>query len=245
MPLSDLVSTVARIRSYSEGRECAAASGFFYFYSSGLYLCSSRRIVTAAAKGRPDELRVLLHTDPDDPTQNEELAVPLFDEDGDPLWLEHTSRPDEIELIAVPLDALEIEMRFAVRAFSILDQVPKEVELPPGEDVLVIGFPEGVYDDVHNLPVVRRASIASVYPVPYKGRPQGLLDVRLPSETHGAPVVTRGSLVSGQANDGSSPVEKPVNYFVGVHSSGGPGGAAELDVVWYPWLLTEIINQES
>jgi hypothetical protein len=61
-----------------------------------------------------------------------------------------------------------------------------------GEDILVIGYPLGLYyDDVYNLPVIRSGTLASAYPVPFQGKPHFLIDARLHKGTSGSPVITK------------------------------------------------------
>lgn len=246
MALSDIVATVTPVCTYRAGSLLASASGFFYYYSGSLHLVTSR----AAVVDLPDELCLRLHTDPDDLTQHEELRAPLF-EDGAPIWQEHPTRADEVDLVTIPLDGDEMELRYVIRAFSILDQVPRDIELPLGEDVLVVGFPQGLYDDVHNLPIVRSATIASVYPVPFQGQPLGALDVVLPATTAGAPVVTKGSPVVRTQDGQTTLVDKGENYLAGIHAARSPirttEGASEatLSSMYYPWVVPEIISQRA
>lgn len=252
MSLNDVVTSVTPVWSFRAGMAHGTASGFFYYYSGGLHLVTSRSIITGGADGDlPDSARLRLRTDPDDVTQSEEYVVALMDGD-EALWSEHPTRADEVDIIAVPLDSDEIEARYVVRAFSILDQVPRDVELPLGEDVLVVAFPEGFYDDVHYLPIVRSAAIASVYPVPYQGRPFGLIDAHLPAQAAGAPVVTKGTPVVRRADGQSALVDQGENYLVGVYSAitpfrGHPESDAPiaLSAVFYPWLVPEILSQQA
>ena len=168
MALSDVVAAVTPVRTYRAGTLHAQGSGFFYYYSGTLHLVTSRLLVRGDSTGpSPDDLRIRLHLDLQDMTEHEDVSGPLFDE-GEQVWREHPTRADEVDVVTIPLDGDELEQRYAIRAFSILDQVPRDLELPLGEDVLVVGFPVGMYDDVHNLPIIRSASIASVYPIPFQ-----------------------------------------------------------------------------
>jgi hypothetical protein len=44
--------------------------------------------------------------------------------------------------------------------------LPKNIRLDVGEDIFVMGYPLGIYDEVHNLPVIRGGTISSPYPIP-------------------------------------------------------------------------------
>ena len=119
-----------------------------------------------------------------------------------------------------------------------------------GEDVLVVGFPVGLFDELHNLPIVRSASIASVYPVPFQGQPLGVIDATCRSPQPGAPVITKGASVV-RTQDGQS-TGSGENFLVGIHSarspfaSGEPGDrTAVFNTMYYPWIVPEIISQRA
>jgi hypothetical protein len=82
--------------------------------------------------------------------------------------------------------------------------------------VRIVGFPLGIHDLVHKLPVARQAVVASAFGVRFQGQGCFLTDARLHRGTSGAPVVAR---VVGK---GSGRTELPW-MLLGVH-------AARLDV---------------
>ncbi|MFN0072385.1 MAG: hypothetical protein ACKVVP_12955 [Chloroflexota bacterium] len=252
MALSDVVAAVTPVRTYRAGSLHGSATGFFYYYSGSLHLVTSRTVVLAGSMELvPDALHVRLHTDPDDMTQHEELIIPL-QLNGEPAWQEHPTQADLVDMITLALDGEELELKFVLRAFSILDQVPRDMALPLGEDVLVVGYPEGMFDELHNLPIARSASIASVYPIPFQGQPLGVIDANLPASTAGAPVLTKGSSVIRNQDGQSTVVEKSENYLAGVHSArspfasgASPGQSGVLNAMYYPWIIPEIISQRA
>ncbi len=251
MAQSDIVAAVTPVSSYRDGSLHATASGFFYYYSGTLHLVTSRTVILAKdSSDLPDELRLRLHNDPDDFTRHEEIRGRLR-VDGGTAGQSPPTRPAEVELITVELDGDELELQYVIRAFSILDQVPRDMELPLGENVLVVGFPVGLFDELHNLPIVRSASIASVYPVPFQGQPLGVIDARLPATTAGAPVITRGSTAVRTQDGQSTLVGSSENYLAGIYSGRSPFAAGEQDdraafnAMYYPWVVPEIISQRA
>lgn len=250
MSLNDVVTAVTPVQAFLGQELAGVSSGFFYYYSGNLFLITSRSLVLSESGPHADELRLRLHLDLEDYSQHEEYVVPLV-VDGESQWLEHPTLGAAVDVIAIPLDNDEVESRYIVRAFSILDQVPRDVELPLGEDVLVVGFPAGQYDEVHNLPIVRRASVASVYPVPFQGRPIGLIDGNLADDTMGSPVVTKGSPVVRKQDGQSAVVDQGENYLVGIQSGLRPfADATETDsgglhTMLYPFVVPEIISQRA
>lgn len=253
MAISDLVATVAQVRCFKEGRQQANASGFFYIHSDRLYFITNRHVaIKEEDEYFPDELQLKLHTNPSDIRQNETLSLRLYDDAGKPLWLEHPIRGKEIDVAAVPIDGSLVKS-FFVRSFSSADHIPQDVSIPIGEDVLVLGYPMGFHDTLHNLPIVRNAIMASVYPVPFEGKPIILIDSRLHRGTSGSPVLTKPTQMVRRADGSTSVLSGPVSFLVGVHSAtvdvlGRDPEQDEplgLNVVWFASLIPEIIMQGS
>jgi S1-C subfamily serine protease len=258
MPVSNLVLTVAPVRCFKEGRPKTRASGFFYTHVDKLYFITNRHVIVEEEENYfPDEIELRLHTDFSDTRQNEWFSIRLYDHLGKPLWLEHPVGGKEVDVVAVPLDSEPFKSRFLVKAFSTGSHIPRDVEISIGEDVIVIGYPLGYYDTLHNLPIVRNAIMASVYPVPFEGRPILLIDSRLHSGTSGSPVLTKpAQVISRQEGDAyvlTVPPGQAVTFLVGVHSAtivpldrdperDEPLG---LNVVWFASLIPEIIEQSG
>jgi hypothetical protein len=65
---------------------------------------------------------------------------------------------------------------------------PELAQFSPGDEVLMIGYPTGIWDHVHNRPVFRRG-IAATHPgLAYQGRPEFLIDVATFPGSSGSPV---------------------------------------------------------
>jgi hypothetical protein len=81
------------------------------------------------------------------------------------------------------------------------------MELSAGDDVVVVSYPNGVWDAVNNRPVVRRGATATEPRVEYMGRAEFLIDMAWLPGASGSPVflwnigsyVTRG----GESRGGS------------------------------------------
>lgn len=65
----------------------------------------------------------------------------------------------------------------------------KLMDLRAVEDVLMIGYPNGLYDTEHNLPLIRRG-ITSTHPgIDYRGTPNGVVDIACFGGSSGSPVL--------------------------------------------------------
>jgi hypothetical protein len=114
-----------------------------------------------------------------------------------------------------------------------------EKEINSFGSLAIIGYPLGFHDEIHNLPVYRKAMIASCYGVNFSGLPYFLIDANLHPGTSGSPVVNSHHTLFKE-RDG-----KEGYALFGVHSAEhivdqDPLG---LNVVWYAYLLVEIARQ--
>ena len=241
------VLAVSPIRCFKENKEIAQATGFFYYFGE-LYFITNRHVVIDENDNyHPDELKLLLHKG-DNIEQNKMFSIQLYDASGKKSWLEHPQYGKEVDVIALPIDQGRLNSQYFVKSFGVHDNIPSNIEISIGEDVLVIGYPLGFRDTINNLPIARNATIASVYPVPFEGKPGFLIDSRLHRGTSGSPVSTKTMDVI-HTTSGDVEMGRPRRFLMGVHSEtlildrdpevDEPLG---LNFVWYANLIPEIIN---
>jgi hypothetical protein len=68
-----------------------------------------------------------------------------------------------------------------------------------------MGYPLGVYDDIHNLPIARNGIIASAYSVPWRNELYFLVDSYLEEGVSGSPVMTKFKNSWRTRDDGKPP----------------------------------------
>ena len=128
--------------------------------------------------------------------------------------------------------------------------LPHELQLHPGDDVFIMGYPLGLKDNVNNLPIFRNAMIASSFRTHFDGKPLFLTDANLHPGTSGSPVITKpkSTWVDEQGN---TSLRTGLNYFLlGVHSATlGMSAAGQQEIplglgaTWYAELVEEIAAQ--
>lgn len=57
------------------------------------------------------------------------------------------------------------------------------------EEVLMVGYPRGLWDKTNNLPIVRKGTTATPFYINYEGKKQFLLDIPIYSGSSGSPIV--------------------------------------------------------
>jgi len=247
MPVNALVATVSLIILLQHGTPIGAGNGFFYARADRLFLVTTQHLCcNEQARVRPDTLRLLLHTDPHDVTQQASFDVPLYHGE-ERLWHGHATHP-EADLALIELNKAEIQKRFFVRAWSQESLLPHASRFEPGDDVLVLGYPLLVRDERQKLPIFRYAMAASTYRVLFRGQPLFLTDAPLPPETSGSPVITELQNAGGSDTGNTKLSPETMYYLVGVHSGGvdpqltGDKGL-KLGAAWDAELVEDIAAQ--
>jgi hypothetical protein len=64
--------------------------------------------------------------------------------------------------------------------------------LYPGQSISFVGYPDSVRDQMHNLPVMRTGTLASLPCVNFDGQPNFLLDAQVWEGSSGSPVFVKG-----------------------------------------------------
>ena len=108
-------------------------------------------------------------------------------------WIFH---PDpNVDLCVMPIHQLYEEYR--PNPYSLFVSFASEKDIPSSEEmaqfshienIIVVGYPSGIIDDKHNLPLVRRGITASSLHYDFKGKPEFLIDAAIYGGSSGSPV---------------------------------------------------------
>lgn len=183
---------VAKVLSFRDQKQIGNATAFFFLRDGYLYLVTNRHVVCDDInKLYPDKLQVQVHDNPADLTSHGELWLDVLDAKGKPLWREHPELGKKVDVVAIPINDPLVIANWHVDTFGPDNLLDETQPLPLGQEVIVIGFPLGFEDTVHRLPLIRRATVASVYPLPFKGERYFITDARLHRGSSGSPVVAK------------------------------------------------------
>ncbi len=245
----EILVVVALVTQLQGSKSIGTGTGFFYIKDEMLYFVTNRHIVLDEQKGiKPDTLRLKLHVDPNNLAKNQDFDIKLYSK-GKPAWYVHKDyNKKKIDIAVLRLDRHAVQKKYVIKALSADAFLPEKYPLPPGQDVFVLGYPRGISDTKHNLPLARNAMVSSVYPVHFGGEPYFLIDAVLHPGMSGSPVFTKPSntWVDNQGNVAVM-TGNPI-YFLGVHSATLsiklPSGKEPLGLgtVWYANLIEEIID---
>ncbi|WP_299785540.1 trypsin-like peptidase domain-containing protein [Ramlibacter sp.] len=187
--MEPLLLSVARVSTFDGERALTAATGFFFERGERLFLVTGRHVlIDVPTAHRPDRVEITVHTDAVDLTRSAVVSLWLY-RDGKSAWRQAEDSGGEIDVAAIELPRDTLPEGIVLRAFTLAHLESALEEVGIGTAALVVGFPLGFYDTLHNLPVARQASVASAFGVRFQGQGYFLTDARMHRGASGAPVV--------------------------------------------------------
>lgn len=192
---NQLLFLTARIFGKTSNGSDVCGTGFFYDLSTEakadlgtMLLVTNKHVIDDMVSG---EFAMHLHDGGSHPSGKSVLVLPS---DFQKHWIMH---PDpEVDLCAAPLRELLVDSGVDGEMLwnTCLSRVHIGTEtdlalLPSVENVVMVGYPIGAWDDVNNLPLVRKG-ITSTHPgIDYQGRPVGLVDIASFPGSSGSPIL--------------------------------------------------------
>jgi hypothetical protein len=186
--------------AYSTVRiECVTASGlatgtgFFYAFGGDgapeiVVLVTNKHVIAGSSLGRLT-VHVTTHDKPI-PTAITTVELPNFEN----LWLAH---PDpDVDLCVMPIGLLADLVMSGNRKLFLIALDKKHIlttedtqKLMGVEEVIMIGYPNGIWDHVNNAPIFRRGITATHPNTDYCGRKEFMIDVACFPGSSGSPVL--------------------------------------------------------
>ncbi len=164
-----------------------------------------------------------------------------------PIWWEHPEHGSNVDAVAIELEGLSDTKAIAANAEVLnLDLL----QLVPGMDVFVLGFPRGISGG-GRFPIWKRGSIASEPDINIDDLPKIYIDTATREGMSGAPVYAQES--GFWTSEGKTLIEDGVfgkgHRFLGIYSGrvGNDPFYAQLGVIWkeeaiQPGFLTKILK---
>lgn len=151
-------------------------------------IVTNKHVVADASKGK---FRMTVANAEGNPVDTE--CVNVVVEDSQSHWIHH---PDpSVDLAVLPIgplvrDAADRGKRFFRRSLDpgLIPSQAELEELTTVEDILMVGYPNGIWDALNNLPVFRRGVTATHPAKFYNGRPEFMIDVACFPGSSGSPV---------------------------------------------------------
>lgn len=193
-PSELLVYSTVRIECEFAGGARGTGTGFFFVFARRGQtfvptIVTNKHVVNGALRGF-----FYIHTRDASgmPSiqQSQQFAINNFHSS----WIQH---PDpNVDLCVMPIAGLleQAERNGRGLGFNPLDMslIPTDqefAELTPLEEVLMIGYPNGIWDSKNNMPILRRGVTATHPAIEYEGRREFMIDAACFPGSSGSPIM--------------------------------------------------------
>jgi hypothetical protein len=190
--LTDIFFATVRIMTLEEsGVEASIGTGFIFYvetnnpeHKTALLLISNRHVF-----GGPNRRIILNFTKAiDDRSAPNYGEIVTFDEIYGDGYIEHPD--DNVDLAGLIISNIMdsgTDVFYRCMKTEIISDL-SEPELYPGKEIWFVGYPHGLFDERHNLPILRRGYIASLPNIDFNGQKVFLVDAQVFPGSSGSPV---------------------------------------------------------
>jgi len=247
--IDELWFSVSRVVPVKNDKDRPGSTASFYKTGGKRFLVTNRHVVVDESKNYcPDALRFRVHVDASDLSQNQELLIPLYDENGRASWLEHPEHKSGVDIVAVNIDKI-LPSQSVIRFISSEDLYADDFIMRFVEDCAVLGYPLGYHDDINNLPILRNAMVSSPYPIGFRGKHYFLIDAKLHKGSSGSPVFTKSQPGFKRRNGSTSRGAGVGDRFLGIISTDvspeHTDDKLDLYWAWFGHLVEQIASQDA
>ncbi|HEY8587116.1 MAG TPA: serine protease [Rhodanobacter sp.] len=189
-----LTYSTVRIESLLADGSTGTGTGFFFkcLDEAGRQvpvIATNKHVIANAKEGR---FHLTLRDDNGNPLVGQHINIGL--EKFEERWIAH---PDpNVDLCVMPINSLLREADATGRHFffisldkSLIPTQHELEELGALEDVIMIGYPNGIWDAINNMPIVRRGVTATHPNINYEGRKEFMIDAACFPGSSGSPVL--------------------------------------------------------
>lgn len=209
------------IEMYYGEQPLSTGTAFFWEIDDRLYLVtawhclSGRHFETkkhlSKTAAEPDRIKVFWNLDQQPIGLKGTSFISIKDEAGNPLWLVHSERGSDVDVAMLPVQCPKNALAYPI------NKLPSGwVGLAVGQDLFIIGFPLGI--EGVQLPVWKRASLASEWQIPDQIQPYWLVDTASRPGMSGSPVIQRAYPFEPELRGGRNYGENGKSAFMGVYS---------------------------
>lgn len=189
-----LTHSTVRIECELNNGTVSTGTGFYFNFNfkdlniQVPVIVTNKHVVKDSVRGK---IHITLQNESGGPDLGNHKGI-LFNEFEDQ-WLKHPE--DEIDLCILPLAPLHKQLSQTDQKLfyihldkSLMMKEDQLYELMAMEDIAMIGYPNGIWDSVNNLPLIRRG-ITSTHPkLDYNGKPEFMIDAACFPGSSGSPV---------------------------------------------------------
>lgn len=193
--LEQLCFSTVRIETTDSQGNTYSGTGFFFEISVGDYkvpvIVTNKHVVN----GMTSAHFIITEADEHGNPKYGSCFPVNFDVDFEKQWIMH---PDpNVDLCIMPYNVLvqmadrifHKKLFYRVFESSLIPNTTQEEDIDVVEDVLMIGYPNGLWDKVNNMPIIRKGITATKYSLDYNGKKEFVIDAACFPGSSGSPVI--------------------------------------------------------
>lgn len=202
-PIEELVHSTLRIECETP-QGISSGSGYFYAFLEGEdnthvpCIVTNKHVIKGATRGK-----FFLSVKNENGKPDLGKHFPIIFNDFESMWIGHPEA--DVDLAIFPLAPIFIQsedqgikLHYVMLGAGVKANDALLSSLPTMEDIIMIGYPNGIWDEKHNLPIIRKGITATHPKLPYNGKPEFMIDAACFPGSSGSPVFLAniGSFVS-------------------------------------------------
>jgi V8-like Glu-specific endopeptidase len=187
-----LTHSTVRIECELQNKDTSTGTGFFYHVKNGDSLIpviiTNKHVVEGSIHGKL-HLNIANSTGEILIGQHKSFTFDDFQQ----YWIFHPD--DDVDLCVMPIAPLinQVNTQQQQACYTSLDNrlIPSEQEvseLTAMEEIVMIGYPNGIWDSVNNAPILRRGVTATHPKLDYNGKSEFMIDAACFPGSSGSPV---------------------------------------------------------
>lgn len=193
-PSEQLAHSTVRIETNHVDGSTRTGTGFFFSFRGKESdqtipaIVTNKHVIDGAPNGK---IHLTLRNEENGPRLGEHIAVAI--DQFSQGWVPH---PDEnVDLCVLPInpllarfDSMGCRFFFVSLDESLLPTQEELDDLTALEDILMIGYPNGIWDSTNNMPILRRGVTATHPKMDYDGRREFVVDAACFPGSSGSPI---------------------------------------------------------
>lgn len=185
-----LIYTTTRIEVFLNNEESAFGTGFFFWYKQKYLFLVTNRHVVIDGDGNFVMYKAHKSGDTKSPLLGHGTKIPFKKN----FFVYHPNEKVDVAVANISLIVDELEKsKEPVYWTSIMEiNIPNDDQInniiTAIEDIIFIGYPDSIWDEVNLLPIVRKGITATPYYIDYENENQFLIDASVFAGSSGSPV---------------------------------------------------------
>ena len=206
--MEQLCFSTVRIETRDINNNCYSGTGFFFNLSVEdkvvPLIITNKHVIKGMASGQ----FVLTEQDKDgNPMYKQHFPI-VIEHNFEKYWIMH---PDpNIDLCVMPINPIleSVYKQYGKTLFhksfdnSLIPDAEQLSEIDTAEEIFMIGYPNGLWDSVNNMPIVRRGTMATNISLNHNGKREFVIDAACFPGSSGSPVIlfNKGGYTDKQGN---------------------------------------------